>query len=112
MQLLFLLFKFKTESFVNLVESCLHQLENPELFQFRNLKKEKIIMTDLKTSNISVSDVMDILVILANEENLRVAVRESFKAGLLTGAATIVGGLLAGPRGLAIGQYTFSGDSD
>jgi len=58
-------------------------------------------------TTLTVKDVIDLLVTLSNEHNLRVAVRESFKAGLITGAATIVGGLLSGPRGIAIGWYNF-----
>ena len=56
-------------------------------------------------STVDVSDVIDVLGILANERNLRVTVSESLKGGLLTGATTVVGGLLGGPVGLAIGSF-------
>jgi len=37
------------------------------------------------------------------EENIRICVKESFKGGLITGIAALVGGLLGGKSGLVAG---------
>ncbi|XP_035680434.1 protein C19orf12 homolog [Branchiostoma floridae] len=52
---------------------------------------------------IRLDHVMHLLSTLAQEENLRVAVKESLKGGLLTGMVAAAGGLLGGPPGLAVG---------
>ncbi|XP_076333567.1 protein C19orf12 homolog [Tachypleus tridentatus] len=52
---------------------------------------------------VDTDELMNILMILASEENLKVTVNESVKGGLLTGTSAALGGLLMGPVGLAVG---------
>ncbi|XP_012278065.1 protein C19orf12 homolog isoform X2 [Orussus abietinus] len=40
---------------------------------------------------------------LLDHQNIKVSVYESTKAGIITGVATVVGGLLIGPTGLILG---------
>ena len=54
--------------------------------------------------SIAVDDVIDVLSLLAKEERLQVTVTESLKGGLITGAASVIGALLGGPRGIFLGQ--------
>ena len=53
---------------------------------------------------VDINDLIDILATLCDDENLRVSVKESLKSGLIAGTMTTVGGILAGPAGVAIGK--------
>ncbi|XP_076333568.1 protein C19orf12 homolog [Tachypleus tridentatus] len=52
---------------------------------------------------VDLDDLMNILMILVSEENLKVTVTESLKGGIITGTSAALGGLLMGPVGLAVG---------
>ena len=52
---------------------------------------------------ISVDDLQRLMVVLADEDQLRVNARNSTLGGVVAGVATTVGGLLIGPPGLLIG---------
>ncbi|KAI0234732.1 hypothetical protein LSAT2_014946 [Lamellibrachia satsuma] len=52
---------------------------------------------------LDVDDVLQLLAQLADDTELRVTVKESLKGGVITGAAAVIGGVLLGPPGLAIG---------
>ncbi|XP_067007426.2 protein C19orf12 homolog isoform X2 [Anabrus simplex] len=52
---------------------------------------------------INTQELMNVLATLSEQQNLRVAVKESFKGGCIAGAGAMVGGMLLGPPGLAIG---------
>ncbi|XP_067009017.1 protein Nazo [Anabrus simplex] len=49
------------------------------------------------------SDILEVLVILSEDQHLRVTVTEALKGGLIAFSSALLGGLLGGPRGLAIG---------
>lgn len=46
---------------------------------------------------------MDGVAILSDDRNLRVTIRQSGKGALICGASCFVGGLVAGPVGMAVG---------
>lgn len=52
---------------------------------------------------LSPRDLQRILAILADEDQLKVTVKSSVYGGLIAGAATTFGGLVAGPPGLLLG---------
>ncbi|KAK2191302.1 hypothetical protein NP493_54g00037 [Ridgeia piscesae] len=52
---------------------------------------------------LDVDDVLQLLAELADDDGLKVTVTESLKGGLITGLTAVVGGMLMGPAGLAIG---------
>ncbi|XP_023233027.1 protein C19orf12 homolog [Centruroides sculpturatus] len=52
---------------------------------------------------VNMQDVVEVVCVLADEENIRIAVKESVKGGIITGVAVVVGGVALGPIGLAIG---------
>ncbi|KAM4767291.1 protein C19orf12 homolog isoform 1-T1 [Cyanocitta cristata] len=52
---------------------------------------------------VRVDDVMKLLVSIANAKGMKAAVTHSGRGALLTGASAFVGGLLAGPPGIAAG---------
>ncbi|XP_071532380.1 protein Nazo-like isoform X1 [Panulirus ornatus] len=52
---------------------------------------------------INTQEVLSVVEQLCEEENLRVAFKESLKGGAIAGSSTVIGGLLAGPLGLALG---------
>lgn len=52
---------------------------------------------------IDIKDVMTLLSTLSKEENLRVTVKQSVRGGVIAGLTTAMGGIIAGPPGLAIG---------
>ena len=54
---------------------------------------------------ILMSDILDILAILADNENIRVNVKEYLKGGVTAGICTAVGGMLGGPIGMAVGEF-------
>ena len=49
------------------------------------------------------SDILNIITTLGDDKNLRITVKQSAKGGLIAGISCAVGGLLAGPPGLAVG---------
>lgn len=52
---------------------------------------------------INTPELLSLISQLCDEKNLQVTVKESLKGGVITGSSTVVGGLLAGPIGLAVG---------
>lgn len=52
---------------------------------------------------VDLKEFMDGLAILADNHNLRVTVQKSGKGALICGTCCFIGGLVAGPVGLAIG---------
>lgn len=52
---------------------------------------------------INTSEILTLVTQVCEEEKLRVPVKESLKGGVIAFATTTVGGLLAGPVGLAVG---------
>lgn len=52
---------------------------------------------------INTSEILTLVTQVCEEEKLRVPVKESLKGGAIAFATTTVGGLLAGPVGLAVG---------
>ena len=54
---------------------------------------------------VNTREIIDLLCTLAEEERLRVTVRESVKGGLIAGGSAAAGGLLLGPIGIAVGNY-------
>ena len=54
---------------------------------------------------VDIEDLLALLGQLCDDEGIRIAVKETVKGGLLTGAAAMVGGLLLGPPGLGLGEY-------
>ncbi|XP_064466072.1 protein C19orf12 homolog [Ornithodoros turicata] len=52
---------------------------------------------------INTHELMNVLCQLSEKENLQVTVRECAKGGVIAGISTLVGGVLMGPAGLAIG---------
>ena len=53
---------------------------------------------------ISAEELVRLLAILAEEENLKVTVKESLKGGAMAGAGAVLGGMCGGPVGLALGK--------
>ena len=51
-----------------------------------------------------VSQVMDMLIKLSEEEDLKLCIVQSVKGAAITGFTTLVGGLLGGPVGMAVGK--------
>jgi len=49
------------------------------------------------------NDILELMTVLSEDKNLQVTVSESLKGGLTAGVAATLGGLLLGPRGLALG---------
>lgn len=49
------------------------------------------------------SELMNALAILADNEELKVTLKQSGKGGLICGAMCMIGGILAGPPGLLVG---------
>ena len=54
---------------------------------------------------VNTSEILSLVSKICEEEKLRVAFTESLKGGFIAGGTTIIGGLLAGPLGLAAGTY-------
>lgn len=52
---------------------------------------------------IKYEDILKVITTLGDDENLRITVKQSAKGGLIAGISCAVGGLLAGPPGLAVG---------
>ncbi|XP_072391877.1 uncharacterized protein [Diabrotica undecimpunctata] len=48
-------------------------------------------------------EILEMCQILAEQEQLKISVKESVKGGIIAGIGAVVGGLLGGPIGLAIG---------
>ncbi|KAG4068743.1 hypothetical protein HA402_002434 [Bradysia odoriphaga] len=52
---------------------------------------------------LNTNDLFDAIAILSQERNMRVTVKHSAKGALICGASCFVGGLVAGPVGMAVG---------
>ena len=52
---------------------------------------------------IQYKDILNIITTIGDDENLRITVKQSAKGGLIAGISCAVGGLIGGPRGLAVG---------
>ncbi|XP_071959636.1 protein C19orf12 homolog isoform X2 [Antedon mediterranea] len=52
---------------------------------------------------VSADELIRLLSVLAEEENLRVTVKETMKAGVMAGTGATIGGLMGGPLGIAVG---------
>ena len=52
---------------------------------------------------IKYEDILKVISTLCDDENLRITVKQSAKGGLIAGVSCAVGGLIAGPPGLAVG---------
>lgn len=50
-------------------------------------------------------EVLSVLAMLADNEQIRVNVKEYLKGGIIAGSCTAVGGALGGPVGMAVGKY-------
>ena len=57
---------------------------------------------------VEVDDVLQLLALLADETQLKVTVKGSLKGGALVGVTAVIGGVLLGPPGLAIGRSTYA----
>lgn len=49
--------------------------------------------------------IYEICTVLSEQEDLKVTVKQSGKGALLVGVCTFGGGLVAGPIGMAVGEY-------
>lgn len=56
---------------------------------------------------INTEEVLSLVSQVCEEEKLRVAIKESVKGGVIAGSTTVIGGLLVGPLGLALGMSGF-----
>ena len=54
----------------------------------------------------SLDDIIQLTAQLAEEKEMKVAVKESAKGGLIAGGSAFVGGLLGGPVGIAAGIFS------
>lgn len=54
---------------------------------------------------VNTGEIIELLCTLAEEERLRVTIRESVKGGIIAGGMAMAGGLALGPIGLAVGKY-------
>ena len=53
---------------------------------------------------VDVHDVMELLSTISNNKGLKVTMKQSVKGGVIAGVSTAIGGLVAGPPGLAAGK--------
>lgn len=53
---------------------------------------------------VNTREIIELLCTLAEEERLRVTIRESLKGGLIAGGMAAAGGLALGPIGIALGK--------
>ena len=56
---------------------------------------------------VEISVLVEVLCILCDEDKLKVTLKESLKGGAIAGVSTIIGGMLGGPIGLAVGKDMF-----
>ena len=52
---------------------------------------------------IKYEDILKVITTLGDDENLKITIKQSAKCGLIAGVSCAVGGLIAGPPGLAVG---------
>ena len=52
---------------------------------------------------IKYEDILKVITTLGDDENLKITIKQSAKGGLIAGVSCAVGGLIAGPPGLAVG---------
>ncbi|KAG0717829.1 hypothetical protein GWK47_053653 [Chionoecetes opilio] len=69
------------------------------------LRKGCKLLNRFSRMPINTVELLSLVTQLCEEKNLRVPIKESLKGGLLTFATTALGGLLAGPVGLAIAMF-------
>ncbi|KAK6641806.1 hypothetical protein RUM44_013523 [Polyplax serrata] len=69
--------------------------------QFGDDGSKKILSKML--SSIEITELTEALAELCEQEGMTAALTNSFRGGLITGTCALLGGLLLGPRGLAIG---------
>ena len=50
------------------------------------------------------SEIVRFVGLLSQHRDLKITVSESFKGAAITGLGALLGGLLGGPRGLAVGK--------
>ena len=53
---------------------------------------------------VSPEELVRLLALLAQEENLKVTVKETMKGGAMAGAGAVIGGFCGGPVGIAVGE--------
>ena len=53
-------------------------------------------------------ELVRVLAMLAEEEKLRVTVKETLKGGAMAGTGAVIGGMLGGPFGIAVGKDRYS----
>ena len=56
--------------------------------------------------DVAVEDIMRLLCSISEKRKIKAAFKYSWLGGLVTGTVTVVGGLVGGPPGIAIGAKT------
>lgn len=57
---------------------------------------------------VAVTEIIQLLSTLSEEENIRVTVTQAAKGGLLAGGGAFIGGILGGPPGICAGTCTIA----
>lgn len=77
-------------------EGALHYLSQTSLFQTYNRQQ-------LKKMSISTTELIKAVAVIVDRADLKVCAQQSAQGALMAGAASLVGGVLFGPIGLALG---------